>query len=42
MRFLGKRRDSVILNRRLRYQPKGHNELLRDALVAEQHGFCAY
>lgn len=40
MRFLAKRPDAHALA--LTYAPKGHNEAVRDALVADQHGFCAY
>lgn len=42
MKFLAKRADSLILKGGVTYKPKGDNSLLREMLVAEQHGFCAY
>lgn len=40
MRFLGKRPDAKAAA--LTYAPGGHNEALLQALLADQHGFCAY
>lgn len=41
MKFLAKRADSAILEEDLRYDSKG-NSRLKELLLAEQRGFCAY
>ena len=40
MKFLAKRTDSAIAD--AKYAKGGHNDGLLLALLAEQHGFCAY
>jgi len=42
MKFLKKRPDSPILAEDLRYRLGGDNTRLRQLLLEEQHGFCAY
>lgn len=42
MKFLSKRADSKILKDGLVYKPNGDNHKLRELLLAEQSGFCAY
>lgn len=42
MKFLGKNPESEIRRAGLTYKLRGDNQPLRDALLAEQKGFCAY
>ncbi len=42
MRFLRKKQDSNILKEELRYREKGENTHLRNELLNDQYGFCAY
>ncbi len=42
MKFLSKRNDSAILAEGIIYKLKGDNSRLREMLIKEQRGFCAY
>jgi hypothetical protein len=42
MKFLTKNKDSEILAKAIVYKKNGDNTRLRDMLLAEQCGFCAY
>jgi hypothetical protein len=42
MRFLAKTSKSAILHSGMKYRESGDNGPLRNALIGEQNGFCAY
>lgn len=42
MRFLGKNKNSEILKKKLKYSEYRDRKLLRNILLYEQYGFCAY
>ena len=42
MKFLGKKEDSEILAQKLDYKTQSHRPNIRQLLIDEQQGFCAY